>query len=73
MQGVANEMKGFVVMDSLDDLSESIVPTFWETKKDMDKFYQTDNRNLSRLVERLQTVFEEMPERKDYQVSGLKF
>ncbi len=73
IQEIANEMKGFVVMDSLDDPSELIVLTFWETKKDMDKFYQTDNRILSALVEKLKPVFEELPERKYYQVSGLRF
>jgi heme-degrading monooxygenase HmoA len=73
IQGKPYEMKGFVVMDSLDDPSESIVLTFWETKKDMDKFYQTDNRILSMLVEKLKPIFEELPERKDYQVSGLGF
>ncbi len=73
IQGKANGMKGFVVMDSLDDPSESIVLTFWETRKDMDSFYQTDNINLSGLVEKLKPVLEELPERKDYQVSGLGF
>ncbi|MDQ4074211.1 MAG: antibiotic biosynthesis monooxygenase [Thermoproteota archaeon] len=73
IQGKASGMKGFVVMDSLDDPSESIVLTFWETRKDMDSFYQTDNINLSWLVEKLKPVLEELPERKDYQVSGLGF
>ena len=66
------KMKGFIAMDSLEDPSESIVLTFWETKKDMDEFYQKDNRLLSDLVEKLKPFFEIMPERKSYQVSDFK-
>jgi heme-degrading monooxygenase HmoA len=73
VQEIITEMKGFIVMDSLDDPSESIVLTFWETKKDMDKFYHKDNRILTDLVEKLKPSFEQLPERKDYQVSEFKF
>lgn len=46
--------------------SESLVPRFWETKKDMDGFYQTtDNKALSESVEKLKAVFEQPLERKD--------
>ena len=67
-----SKMKGFIVMDSLEDPSESIVLTFWETKEDMDDFYQTDNRLLSGLVNKLKPSFEKLPERKGYQVSDFK-
>jgi len=67
------QMKGFIVMASLEDPSETIVLTFWETKKDMDEFYQKDNRLLSDLVEKLTPSFEIMPERKSYQVTDFKF
>lgn len=67
------EMKGFIVMDSLDNPSESIVLTFWQSKEDMDRFYHSDNRFLSDLVEKLKPSFEQMPERKDYQISDFKF
>jgi hypothetical protein len=66
------KMKGFIVMDSIEDLSESIVRTFWETKEDMDNFYETDNRLLSDLVEKLKPIFEILPERKSYHVSDLQ-
>ncbi len=62
------EMKGFVVMNNIQDLQESIVLTFWETKEAMDAFYLPDNRALSDLVEKLKPSFEQLPERKDYQV-----
>jgi heme-degrading monooxygenase HmoA len=33
-------MKGFMVMDDLEDILESIVLTFWERREDMDSFYK---------------------------------
>lgn len=65
-------MKGFIVMHSLENTSESIVHTFWETKEDMDNFYQADNHLLSDLVEKLKPSFEKLLERKGYQVSDFK-
>ena len=65
------QMKGFIVMNSLEDPSESIVLTFWETKKDMDEFYQKDNHLLSNLVEKLKPSFEIIPERK--KLSSIRF
>ena len=47
VQAQESKMKGFIVMDSLEDPSESIVLTFWETKEEMDNFYQIDNHLLS--------------------------
>ncbi len=73
VQSQVSKMKGFIVMDSLDDPSESIVLTFWESKEDMDNFYQTDNGILADLVEKLKPSFEKLPERIDYQVSDFKF
>lgn len=72
VQTQENKMKGFIVMDSLEDRSETIVLTLWETKEDMDEFYQKDNHLLSELVEKLKPSFEIMPERKSYQVSDFK-
>jgi quinol monooxygenase YgiN len=72
LEGKATGMRGFVVMDSIQDLQESIVLTFWETKEDMDAFYQPNNRTLSDLVEKLKPLFEELPIRKDYQIAMFK-
>jgi heme-degrading monooxygenase HmoA len=72
LQTQESKMKGFIVMDSLEDPSESIVLTFWENKEDMNNFYQADNQLLSDLVEKLKPSFEKLPERKGYQVSDFK-
>jgi heme-degrading monooxygenase HmoA len=67
----ATGMKGFMVMDDLQDLRESIILTFWE-RKDMDSFYNSDNNVLSNLVEKLKPSFEQQPVRKDYHVSKIQ-
>jgi hypothetical protein len=65
-------MKGFMVMDDLEDLQESIVLTFWERKEDRDSFYKPENKALYDLVEKLNPSFEQLPVRKDYHVSKSK-
>ena len=72
IQAQESKMKGFIVMDSLEDPVESIVLTFWETKEQMDNFYQVDNHLLSNLVEKLKPIFETLPERNSYQVSDFQ-
>ena len=65
-------MKGFMVMDDLEDLQESIVLTFWERKEDMDSFYKPENNASYDLVEKLNPSFEQLPVRKGYHVSKFK-
>ena len=65
-------MKGFMVMDDLEDLQESIVLTFWERNEDMDSFYKPENKALYDLVEKLNPSFEQLPVRKGYHVSKFK-
>lgn len=65
-------MKGFMVMDDLEDILESIVLTFWERREDMDSFYKPENKLLSDLVEKLNPSFEQLPVRKDYLVTKFK-
>jgi quinol monooxygenase YgiN len=65
-------MKGFMVMDDLQDSQESIVITFWERKEDMDLFYKPDSNVLGDLVEKLKPLFEHSPERKDYEIAKFK-
>ena len=65
-------MKGFMLMDDLEDIRESIVLTFWERREDMDSFYKPENKLLSDLVKKLNPSFEQLPVRKDYQVAKFK-
>ena len=59
-------------MDNMKDAQESIILTFWETKEDMDAFYDPDNKTLSNFVETAKHLFEQMPERNDYQISSIE-
>ena len=54
---VGKEMRGHIILDNINDLQESIVLTFWETKEDMDKFYMSQNKALANLVKRAQPLF----------------
>lgn len=65
------EMKGHIILESLSDLKEAVVLTFWETKDDMDRFYSSQNGSLANLVDRAKSLFEKMPERTDHAVSEL--
>jgi heme-degrading monooxygenase HmoA len=64
-------MRGHIIFDSISDIRESIILTFWDTREDMDKFYSPQNKALASLVERAKPLFEKMPERTDYTVSEL--
>ncbi len=68
---LGRQMRGHIILESASDMQESIILTFWETREDMDKFYSTQNEALASLVERAKPLFEKMPERTDYMVSGL--
>ena len=65
-------MKGFMIIDDLQDIQESVVLTFWERKEDMDSFYKPENNLLSDLVEKLNPSFEQLPVRKDYHIAKFK-
>ena len=71
MEQAGKEIKGHIILESITDLRESIVLTFWETKEDMDKFYSPQNKFLASLVERAKPLLEKMPERTDHAVSDL--
>jgi heme-degrading monooxygenase HmoA len=72
LEGKVKGMEGFLVMDSMKDVRESTVLTFWETKEDMVAFYNPGNKTLANFVEAARPSFEQMPERNDYQTSSFK-
>ena len=65
-------MKGFIIMDNLENAQETVVLTLWETKEDMDKYYHEDNKLLSDLVIKSGVNLESSPIRKDYEITGLE-
>jgi quinol monooxygenase YgiN len=72
VEGKTKGMKGYMIMDNIQDANESIVITFWNSKQDMDAYYQPHNKPLSDLIEKAKTSFEQMPERSSYAMSSLK-
>jgi|SRR5687767_2515336 len=64
-------MRGFIIMDSIENMQETIVITLWQTKEDMDEYYRADNKMLSDLVLKSAANFESSPVRKDYEITDL--
>ena len=59
-------------MENVENNSETIVVTFWETREDMKNYYSKYNNILSDLVEKVKPIFEQMPERSDYKIALFK-
>ncbi len=59
-------------MENVENNSETIVVTFWETREDMENYYSKYNNILSDLVEKVKPIFEQMPERSDYKIALFK-
>ena len=56
-------------MENIENDRETIVLTFWETIEDIEKYYSKDNDILFNLVEKVKTMFVQMPERSDYKIA----
>ena len=61
-------MKGYAILENIENDKETIVLTFWETREDMETYYSKDNNILFDLVEKIKPIFEQMPERSDYKI-----
>ena len=72
VEGKTKGMEGYIIMDNIEDSNESIVITIWNSKQDMDTYYQSHNKALSDLIEKAKLSFEQMPERSSYSISRLK-
>ncbi len=59
-------------MENVENNSETIVVTFWETREDMENYYSKYNNILSDLVEKVKPIFEQLPERSDYKIALFK-
>ena len=54
-------------MENSKDKQEMLALTFWETRQDMDAFYQQDNKALAEFIKNTQ-LLEQPPQRTDYEV-----
>jgi heme-degrading monooxygenase HmoA len=59
-------------LENVENNRETIVVTFWETREDMENYYSKYNNILSDLVEKVKSIFEQMPERSDYKIAQFK-
>ncbi len=65
IKGTVKGLKGYAILENIENDSESIVLTFWETREYMENYYSKDNNILSDLVEKVKPMFEQRPERSD--------
>ena len=69
MKGTVKRLKGYAISENIENDKETIVLTFWDNRKDMEKYYSKDNKILSDLVDKVKPMFEQMPERSDYKIA----
>lgn len=68
IKGTVKGLKGYAILENIENDRETIVLTFWETRADMENYYSKDNNILSDLVEKAKPMFKQMPERTDYKI-----
>ena len=67
--GTIKGLKGYGILENIENDRETIVLTFWETREDMENYYSKDNKILWDLVDKVKPMFEQMPERSDYKIA----
>jgi hypothetical protein len=72
IKGTVKGLKGYAILENIENDRETIVLTFWETKEDMENYYSRDNNILYDLVNKVKPMFEQMPERSDYKIALFK-
>ena len=69
IKGTVKGLKGYAILENIENDKETIVLTFWDNRKDMEHYYCKDNDILSELVEKVKPMFEQIPERSDYKIT----
>ena len=69
IKGTVKGLKGYAILENIENDKETIVPTFWENREDMEKYYSIDNNILYVLINKVKPMFEQMPERSDYKIA----
>jgi hypothetical protein len=68
IKGTIKELKGYAILENIEN-DKTIVLTFWDNRKDMENYYSKDRKILSDLVEKVNPMFDQMPERSDYKIT----
>jgi heme-degrading monooxygenase HmoA len=69
IKGTVKGLKGYAILENIENDRETVVLTFWENKEEMENYYSKDNKILSDLVDKVKPMFEQMPERSDYKIA----
>ena len=69
IKGTVKGLKGYAILENIENYRETIVLTFWEAREDMENYYSKDNNILYDLVNKVKPMFEQMPERSDYKIA----
>ena len=69
IKGTVKGLKGYAILENIENDRETIVLTFWENREDMENYHSKDNKILSNLVDKVKPMFEPMSERSDYKIA----
>ena len=69
INGTVKGLKGYAILENIENDRETVVLTFWETREGMENYYSKDSKILSDLVDKVKPMFEQMPERSDYKIA----
>jgi heme-degrading monooxygenase HmoA len=69
--GKVKGMKGFLLMESLNDQNEIINMTFWKTKEDCDAYYSQD-KTYAAILEKTVSLREGVLEMTDYTLAKFR-
>ncbi|HYZ96427.1 MAG TPA: antibiotic biosynthesis monooxygenase [Nitrososphaeraceae archaeon] len=69
IKGTVKGLKGYAILENIENDKETIVLTFWNNREDMENYYSKDNKILSDLVDKVKPMFEQMPDRSDYKTA----
>ncbi|HYY71907.1 MAG TPA: antibiotic biosynthesis monooxygenase [Nitrososphaeraceae archaeon] len=72
IKGTVKGLKGYAILENIENDKETIVLTFWDNREDMENYYSRDNNILYDLVNKVKPMFEKMPERSDYKIALFK-
>jgi hypothetical protein len=62
-------LKGYAILENIENDRETIVLTFWDTIADKENYYSKHSKILSDQVDKVKKMFEQMPERSDYKIT----
>ena len=72
INGNADGLKGYAILENIENDRETVVLTFWDKKEDMENYYSKDNNPLQDLIEKVKPMFEQLPQRTSYNITSFE-